>query len=764
MRRILIILTAFISLAAFSQQALQQIPLNASDAYANQHQKDDFSKLSDGDVLSHYTVWSPRILPYRITYDLGNYDNCVIKQLKYFVGNGNPSQLKYIIKTASGQEIVLYSFPGGAWNPVYQTINLDNAVAAKEFIIESSGGGDFPDELELYGTYTTHTWPSVNRTVSPLKDLFGVVLKPWDIANGMFPEKQPMILSLGVDRVRLYNDYQLNHNIDGTWNMNQTTGWAQVDNMTLLKSKGIATQMDYLAFPYDPFPTTDRLNPATYIQLAKDIYDFGVNNKAKGEYFKTMEVGNEMDRWYAGNPDEYMDGYALAAMMSICYDGDQGKYPNVGLKASGSSALVSLGGLAESEPYILYQIMEWSKQHRGYRVDGTIDLPFDVYSFHCYSSLEGQRQGVQGGIAPEYGMAPYYKRLDEIRNHNFPWLRIHLGEWGWDISANSSLNAPAFGQYSANQTSAMWTVRNLLLMGEFHIDASSYYRIKSDYDALDDGSWMPFATMALLRQESGGVKQPDGSYTGLQIHRTMTGDYFKQLSDILSSGYVFQSRLSSSPNVLKFVNGSKELYAIWQTESMAVTTVPVFTEITSSYSLPKSGVLRRFVDDGSGVMSSEPYNAGTEITANAKPVLIEVSPFTPLPVHLITFRAEKVNQYAVIKYAVQDAAKVEVERSTGTSWTNLGEGIFNKLVDEHPMPGKNFYRLKMYESDGSFSYSFIIPLQFGQGKKVRLVNSIGQTLKQGSSDNIQAWKSELRAGVYIFLYDDHSEKFIKQQR
>jgi hypothetical protein len=619
MKRTCTTLLILCCLATFGQQ--QRIPLNANDAFANQHNKDDFSKLSDSDITTHYTVWSPAITPYRVTFDLINFDNCIIKQIKYFVNNGNPSQLKYIIRTATGEEKLLFSYTGGNWNPTWQTVNLDNTVAAKQFIIESPGNADFPDDIQLFGTYTTHTWPVIKQNL-PLSDLMGVVVKPWDIASDyIFPEKIPSIVELGAKRIRLYNDYQLNHDASG--NLIFDNGlWHQTSNMKLLKDKGISTQMCYLSTPYYPF-TADRLNVETYLPLAKDIYAFGVHNKANGEYFKTIEVENEIDKWYSANPAlEYMDGYQLAALMSMCYDGHKGKYPNVGLKASGSTALVSAPGMAEGEPYLLYQMMEWCIKNRGYRTDGTPDFPFDIYSFHCYSSLEGQRQGIPGGISPEYGMSQYLEKINTFRKRYAPWMKIHVGEWGWDISENSPLNAPAFGKYSANQVSAMWTVRALLGMAENEINASSYYRIKQDYDALDDGSWIPFATMALLRQYSEGAKQPDGSYLGFDFKRTPTGDYFKQLSQFFSEGWVFDSRVSTSPNVLKFKKGTSEAYVIWETETMAITDKPQFQEKTNTYTLLKSGSIKRFVDDGSGAMSSTGYIAGTPLAIDAKPIII----------------------------------------------------------------------------------------------------------------------------------------------
>lgn len=602
-----------------------KIKLDAFHAYANQHQKDDFSYLIDSNIKTKYTVWNPKIKPYIITFPLYNYKRCIIQQLHYSINNGNPSKLKYYyIRRDNGEKILFHSYSGGVWTPE-NPVKIFNVPAnlqtdATAFIIESDGGDDFPEDIELYGEFTIKAalYPTTKR--SPLSELMGVVVKPWDIASDyMFPEKIPAIQELGTKRIRLYDDYQLNHDESGKLIFDHNL-WHQTTNIKNLRDKGISTQQCYLATPYYPF-TGDKLNPETYLQLGKDVYAFGVHNKANGDIVKTFEVENELNRWYGDFSRDYMDGYQLATMMSVCYDGHKGKYLNVGMKASGSKAEVSICGLAEAEPYILYQIMEWSEKNRGKRADGTIDLPFDVYSFHLYSSLEGQRQGTQGGIAPEYGMSQYIKRLTEIRDNKFPWLKIHLGEYGWDVSQNSPLNAPTFSNYNANQVSGVWTVRALLSMAEHGIDAASYYRIKQDYDAGDDNSGVVFATMALTRQESGGVKQPDGSYLGLRIHRTLTGDYFKQLTEFFNSGYVFDSRVSISPNVLKFKKGASELYAIWECENMTIADRPQFTERTGTYTLNVKGKIRRFVDDGSSIMSTEDF-AGGKIIYGSKPVFV----------------------------------------------------------------------------------------------------------------------------------------------
>lgn len=609
-----------------------KIPLKKSDARTNQHVKDDFGKLTDGNIASHYTVWNPYSRPYPIIWDLYDFESCIVRQIKIYVDSGNPSTMKfYIVRKDTKEKVLVLDFRGGNWIQDYQTFDVpaNLQVDAREFILESNAGSDFPNDMEIWGDYTLKT-SNVTIQRSALSELMGVVCKPWDVASDyIFPEKIPVLVELGAKRIRLYNDYQLNHDVNGNLIFDNSL-WHQTANMKMLKDKGIATQMCYLSVPYYPFQG-DRLNVETYLPLAKDIYAFGVHNKANGEYFKTIEVENEIDKWYSANPAaEYMNGYELAALMSMCYDGHKGKYPGVGFKASGSQASISLAGMAESETYLLYQMMEWTIKNRGLRADGTPDFPFDIYSWHCYSSLEGQRQGIPGGIPPELGMNEYFAGINTFRKRYAPWLKVHVGEWGWDVSENSSLNAPAFGKYSANQTSAMWTVRALLGMAENEMNASSYYRIKQDYDALDDGSYNPFATMALIRQYSEGTKQPDGSYIGFDMRRTPTGDYFKQLSAFFNDGWVFDSRVSASPNVLKFKKGTIEMYVIWESETMVVAEKPQLTERTGTYTLNVKGKLRRFVDNGSGVMSSEDFLGGA-ISYDSKPIIVVADGGTTTP-------------------------------------------------------------------------------------------------------------------------------------
>jgi hypothetical protein len=771
--RILTTILLLISLSCFGQQS---IPLDKFPSIANIVRGEDTKALFDNDFTTVYNPTSPSwVAMYNpvVTEILVGVkaSKCIPRQLKYVQQTGSDLGTKmYFVNKATKEKVLAYTFNGqGGYMPdTWRVFNIPDSLQfdISEVILEAQGGGPaYPAEVQLLGDYTPATVVLKDRTPLPLSNLLGFVCYPWNTALAMWPNtKQPFDL-LRPSRIRVYDDYA--NVFDGLGNV--SLHWDQFNQYNTLKRMGVQVKDCIQNHPDYPYALGDtRLDPATYLNFARALQRYAVANRDAGYPVSLIQAENELDRSWKG-PQMYMDGYALAAFCSACYDGHKGKYFDAGVKQVGGPVKFVNPGCATDRTQILYQMLQWTIEHRGYRANGSVDFPFDVYELHWYQSLGGQYAGKPGGMPPELVIGRVQEIIDFFRRY-CPEMEINIGEYGLDTHPDSDLNAPAFGPYGAQQSRGIWTIRDLLWFAMMGIDAADWYRETMDW--IDDPNYPGgsvniydnvseiFSTMDLVRPSR--YAQP-ADYT-----RRIVGDYFRQISDIFRHGYIFDGIAgSASPYVFRFkkLDGST-LYAVWTLETV---TWPsdgsraTITENRTKYAINVKGTLYRFVD-GADAMSTEPYN-GDSIVINSKPVFIVSSPVaSPLPVHLVTFTAQKINQSAVIKYAVQDAAKVEVERSTdGTSWSNLGEGIFNKLVDAHPLPGKNFYRLKMYNQDGSFTYSFIIPLQFGQSKKVRLVNSIGQTLKQGSSDNIPAWKSELRPGVYIFIYDDHSEKFIKQR-
>jgi hypothetical protein len=148
------------------------------------------------------------------------------------------------------------------------------------------------------------------------------------------------------------------------------------------------------------------------------------------------------------------------------------------------------------------------------------------------------------------------------------------------------------------------------------------------------------------------------------------------------------------------------------------------------------------------------------------------SPAVALPLKLISFTSEKANKSVLLKYSVTDAVKIDIERSSdGVSFNYVGTGSLTQFVDNTPKPGKNYYRLKMYDANDDYVYSFILAITInGSNKTIKAVlyNVTGQQLKVGILENVDSWKSELKtSGVYFIKYipqdtNTYIERYIKE--
>jgi hypothetical protein len=182
---------------------------------------------------------------------------------------------------------------------------------------------------------------------------------------------------------------------------------------------------------------------------------------------------------------------------------------------------------------------------------------------------------------------------------------------------------------------------------------------------------------------------------------------------------------------------------------------------------------------------------------------------TPLPVNLISFTAQKLNESVKLNWTTtQESNSKEfiVERSVNSgSWETItsvpargnATSLINySTVDAHPGQGNNYYRLKMIDQDGQFDYSVIRRVNFnekvsytvypnpatsvlkiatdnttGSNFSIQILNVQGQVMlnKQSPGNNqlIQLNISALTSGIYMLKIvaadgSVHMEKFAKQ--
>jgi len=165
-----------------------------------------------------------------------------------------------------------------------------------------------------------------------------------------------------------------------------------------------------------------------------------------------------------------------------------------------------------------------------------------------------------------------------------------------------------------------------------------------------------------------------------------------------------------------------------------------------------------------------------------------VSPGVVVPVNLTTFNATKQQQHAKLTWVTTgefNLSNYSVERSAdGINFTPIGSVTATGSTaqrtyyfeDNQPLKGKNFYRLKMINTDGTFKYSMIRTLNFDRNNifvmspnpakstvtlqfdevmnnaTIRISNQQGQVVKQlllNGSDKTDVNVSDLAAGVYL---------------
>lgn len=661
--------TLFLSCLIFSLSScaqIEKIPLKVSESFANCQASQNTQYLIDDDPNTRYHPTYPGynsiIKPFRTTFLLNDYSPCIVKRIVYFDSNGDKYNCKFILVRAdNGKEVNVFTFTGDRYNETV-TVDLptDKQFVASKLIIETPSGGDgYPNYVQLWGTFTEHK-QVVNRKYYPLKNFLGVNLHPWDIDSSMYPFKYKAIVDLRVTMLRLYSNVSADKDsATGAFMLNPVRGGFQFErsfaslkkdapwitthicyqgqSLPIKSTWTAAGKKSHLDFPYG----SDRNDPLSYEEIAKDAFilatrggknknlpDYPVFTSANwwaqkqqmikgGAFYDIIEGGNEWNAWWAGI-DGYLSGPQLAAAWSAIYDGHKKLIKNAGAKSADKNVTVTNGGVASDRPDILFEVIDWSRKNRGYRSDGSVDLPFDVYQFHCYPSAGGQYSSALGGLPPELSMVPRVKSVVETANKYANGVRTLIGEWGYDVHYQSPQNAPAFSSYSAEQSRANLAIRAILGFAQVGAWGAEWYRLFQDWpNRIYDSVGVQFATMALLRQFDDKAKI---------VKRTLVGDYFKQLSQF--GDYVFSEAIrNDSLRVLKFTNGTNEMYAIWAVEKIAInkkTNRPVYTERKGTYSLNIKGTIYRFKDDGSGTMNAEKFNRG-KVSYSAKPVIIIVN-------------------------------------------------------------------------------------------------------------------------------------------
>ena len=337
----------------------------------------------------------------------------------------------------------------------------------------------------------------------------------------------------------------------------------------------------------------DSFNVDAYVSYASYLYQYAArygSNKnvdpdtvkvAPGQekkiglgYISYIEPLNEPNGTWLGR-DPYLSPLELAAFLSMCYDGHEGKYKNAGIKQADPNMKMSMSGLAGINFNYVRAMAFWAKYNRK---DGK--LPFDAINMHHYCGksidLSGvkrnvdvnidERGDVNGkvyvGISAEEGdIVGRLSEIEQWRKRYAPHLEYWLTEFGWDTNQDyrTSTSSHAYGEYTGRQVQAMWLIREYLMLSSAGIERAAMYMSR------DCG---PEETSVGKYSTSGLVRFPIeiGQKIVLQGNKKDSFYYLYTFKHIISDCYFDGEMESENVNVKIFryrTDEGEKKYALW---------------------------------------------------------------------------------------------------------------------------------------------------------------------------------------------------------
>ncbi len=645
MKNLIFIIIVFISCSGYqSYEKLNanKIKLDSSRWYQMSHTESGIQELFDEKLSSTVSAGKKSIIPnYEIYYPLLDGETIIIDQIRMYDGQGSNSiPFKIFIIDKNWNRKKIAEFNGlnyNKWvgpnpkNP--DNFKVDSVYKDVKFIVLQSGDG-FPTEIDFYGSYKREEAVTMQKAQnSSLKHFFGVNAFEWDFVESkkdpyrLDQKRIDAIASFGG--VRHYLDWERIEQNEGSYTFNPTHsgGWNYDAIYSFLKS----SQKDILVclktipkWISETYPTQlrdsenvparfgkDLTNPASYIEQARAAFQLAArygNNKAIDRSLikinaaprwtndipnqvqvglglvQYLECDNERDKWWKGRK-AYQTGREYAANLSAFYDGHKkalGK--DVGAKNADPSIKVVMAGLANPSTDYLKGMIDWCREFRGYKKDGSIDLCWDIINFHYYTNETSKGRGV----APELisngkfadSLATAFVKIGNSRLNPLP---VWVTETGYDLHPSSPNKSIAIKEKNVMQTQADWLLRTSLLYARRGVEKVFFYQLRDD----NPESGTIYASSGLLNKDFS--KRP-------------SADYMRQTIQLFGD-FVYVKTIQSDPLI--------DLYRGPQNQDLYITYYPSEEGKNGSIELPlpnKKSAIQYHPSIGTVSMSSKSIN------------------------------------------------------------------------------------------------------------------------------------------------------------
>ena len=555
------------------------------------------------------TGWGKVLPQYDAYYPLLDGESITLESLRFydFVGSCQDNPVTLWVINNQWQRIPVATFTGSeyaAWVGPYPDrqitgnarFKLDQPISNARYLVINTYGS-FPTEIELYGSYTP---PSQVATPVPAKsvklgDMLGVNAYEWNFADGDSPwmvNEAKMNVVKSFSGIRHYMDWNKLESTEGSYSYSPTIsgGWNFDAIYDRCKTEGIdvlaclKTIPDWMVNTYpqdqrDAENTPLRYNkdfsdPNSYLEQAKMgfqyIARYGYNPNVNpallsvhstprwtGDTPNSVKIGlgvvkyiecdNERDKWWKGRK-AYQTAREYAANLSAFYDGHKNTMgAGVGVKNADPNVKVVIGGLASASSGSDYVkgMIDWCKQYRGYKPDGTVNLCWDIINYHMYSDNTSSSQSGTStrGAAPEVTpvnlIADDFRQTAHRQSYDMP---VWITEAGYDVNQGSPIRAIPIGNKSALETQGDWILRTALLYARKGIEKVFFYQLYDD-------------------NATGGMFGTSGLANGDNMTRRPAADYLFQTKKLFGD-YLYKETLNSNPFVDRYERNGNSIYAL----------------------------------------------------------------------------------------------------------------------------------------------------------------------------------------------------------
>lgn len=585
-----------------AQTNRQKIPIDPKRWYQLTNASSGLAPLFDGDLYTNvHTGYGKILSSYQAFYPVLAGESIEIDSIRLFDWEGVPDiPMQLFAIDNQWNKIPIASFVGNQYStwvgpyPERQAVfALDSAVTnIKYLLIETDGS--FPSEIELYGQYQQPNplAPAVKKSI-PLSNYFGINAYEWDFlnpyTNSFVIDENRFAAVKNFTGVRHYMDWQKLEQSEGNYTFSPTHsgGWNYDTIYARCKESGIQVLACLKTVPdwiLNTYPESERDNeniplrygknyndPLSYIEQAKVgfqyIARYGYNKNIDSSLVKVnstprwtnddintkkiglgliryIECDNERDKWWKGRK-AYQTGREYAANLSAFYDGHKNTMgAGVGVKNADSTIKVVMAGVALTNTDYLRAMIDWCKEFRGFKPDGSINLCWDIANYHLYSTDPALNRGVApekviAGIGADSTAKAFISAAHQYLNEMPVWVT----ESGYDINEGSHNKVIGVGTKTVLQTQADWILRTSLLYARNGIDYLFFYQLQDD-NPLSNAL---YGTSGLINQN---------------LSPRPATDFIRQTNKLFGQ-YSYVKTLNTDPLVDMYRFGDADMYAIY---------------------------------------------------------------------------------------------------------------------------------------------------------------------------------------------------------